>query len=218
MKCSPFPVFVLLICAALAAAACLSPSPPATPPASTPPAATVPGELASLALSPQDLPAGYQLAESRAKNRAEVGSLAASLGWQEGYVVRYDRAAGGASSASEITQTITRYPAKNIPAIMAIIGRQEQSDANLTFTAIAAPGIGDASGGYIGRAPPEMVVTEDSPSRPLVAGTMHAGFRQNISEIYFSRNDVMEVVRVTGGEAEDATVTGLARNASLKIP
>jgi hypothetical protein len=226
MKVSLFLASVLLVCAALAGAACTSTIPSASPGLSSPVtlnSAVLSVPLSSLALTPEDVPAGYVLTESRAKNSSEVGSLAISLGWQEGWVVGYTNSTGGFLNTSGIVQTITLYPKSNIPGIIGVISRQEQSDKDITFTEIAAPGIGDTSGGYVGRAHSGMVIKQDDAGSPFSSslvsgGSLHTEFKQDVAEVYFARDGILEVIRVTGPGADAATVTGLARNAAARIP
>jgi len=226
MKVSLYLASVLLVCAALAGAACTSTTPSASPGQSSPvtPVSTelsVP--LASLALTPADVPAGYVLTESRAKNRSEVGSLAGSLGWGEGYVVQYTDSSGGSMNTTTILQTITTYPAKNIPSIIGIISKEEQDFSDMSFTTIPSPGIGDTSGGYVGRAHAGPSAGEDGTGSPVSSTAISGGSGQtsvkpDVAEVYFSRGGTLEVIRVTGPGADAATVTGLARNAAARIP
>jgi hypothetical protein len=58
--------------------------------------------LESLVLTSSDVPQNFTLVESRAKNATDVGNLALSLGWQQGYVVRYARSPEGVSGTTEI--------------------------------------------------------------------------------------------------------------------
>ena len=217
---------VLLVCAALAGAACTSTTSHASSGLSsqvTQTSAALSVPLASLALTPQDVPAGYVLTESRAKNSSEVGKLAISLGWQEGYVVQYTNNTGGFRNSTGIMQTITPYPTNNIPGIINIISTQEQSDKDMTFIAIPAPaGTGDTSGGYVGRAHAASAVRQEDGSSPLsstlLSGeSMHTDVKQDVAEVYFAKGGILEVIRVTGAGADAATVTELARKAVAKI-
>ena len=226
MKVSLYLASVLLVCAALAGAACTSTTPPALPGQSspvTPVSMELSVPLASLALNPADVPAGYVLTESRAKNRSEVGSLAGSLGWGEGYVVQYTNSSGGLANTTTILQTITTYPAKNIPSIIGIISKEEQSFNDMSFTAIPSQGIGDTSGGYVGRADASPSAGSDTANNPATGSVIPEGSGQtsvkpDVAEVYFSRGGTLEVIRVTGPGADAATVTGLARNAAARIP
>jgi hypothetical protein len=226
MKIPLFLATVLLVCAALAGAACLSTAPsasPAQPYAVTPALPAPPGPLAALALTPEDVPAGYVLTESRAKNISEVGSLAISLGWGEGYVVQYTSGSGRSTNATTIGQTITTYPVNNIPGIIGVIGRQEQAGTAMTYTPIPSPGIDNSSGGYVGRVHAATASGGDDTGSPVsgiftTGDSSQAVAGQDVSEIYFARGGVLEVIRVTGPGADAATVTALARKAAARIP
>jgi hypothetical protein len=219
-------VSFLLVCAALAGAACTStassaPSVRSSAVTQLTVASSTP--LASLALNDKDVPSGYVLAESRAKNRTEVGELAISQGWQEGYVVRYTSPPGELKNTTGIIQTITPYPEQNIPGIIGLISTQEQSGKDMTFTVITATGIGDTSGGFVGRANKDTTVGQAKTDDPLSAnflsgGTTHTGSGQDVAEVYFARGGILEVIRVTGNGANAATVTELARKAAARIP
>ena len=58
----------------------------------------------------------------------------------------------------------------------------------------------------------------DSPAGVIPEGSMQTEFKPDVAEVYFSRGGTLEVIRVTGPGADAATVTGLARNAAVRIP
>jgi hypothetical protein len=126
-------------------------------------------------------------------------------------------------NTTTILQTITTYPAKNIPSIIGIISKEEQDFSDMSFTTIPSPGIGDTSGGYVGRAHAGPSAGEDGTGSPVSSTAISGGSGQtsvkpDVAEVYFSRGGTLEVIRVTGPGADAATVTGLARNAAARIP
>ena len=106
-------IIAILVCSLVLATACTGLAATASPAPSTPEQIT----LESLVLTPSEIPQNFTLRESRVKNSTEVSKLAWDLGWQQGYVVRFIRPPEEIFRRIEILQTVTRYPAKNIPAI-----------------------------------------------------------------------------------------------------
>jgi hypothetical protein len=113
-------IIAILVCSLVLATGCTGPAGTAAPSPSPPELIT----LESLVLTPSEIPQNFTLRESRVKNSTEVSKLARDLGWQQGYVVRFTRPPEGISGQIEILQTVTRYPAKNIPAIAALAEKQ----------------------------------------------------------------------------------------------
>jgi len=129
MSCSPTLIVAILVCSLIFAAGCTGRAGTAVPVAPTPAHIT----LESLVLTPSEVPQNFTLAEIRAKNVTDVSKLAWDLGWKQGYVVRFTRPSEGISGPTEILQTVTLYPAKNIPAIAELAEKQERSDKNMLF-------------------------------------------------------------------------------------
>jgi hypothetical protein len=217
MDVSRYLILTALVCAMLASSGCstTSSSAPATPASATPaPAAT----LALLALTPADVPPGYTQTGSREKNAAEVSRLALDLGWQAGYVVTFTNNSAGPDDRTTVVQTLTVYPENSIPGVIGVIVRQERSDTDMTFSDIPAPGIGDTSGGFTGKAHARLIVTTYDNSNPLAPAAARTEPKQDFAEIYFSKGSIFEVIRMTGHGLDAATVTTLARTAYAKIP
>lgn len=206
-----------LLCAVLAASGCTSGPGPSAVPTPAPAAATPSVPLASLALAPADIPAGYTLTESRQKAAADVSSLALELGWQSGYAVTYTNTSAASSDQETIVQTITVYPEANIPGVISVIDRQERLDRDMSFTGIPDPGICDTSGGYTGTGRTDLVVKTDN-SKPLAQKAALTVNGPDVAEIWFSKGNLFEVIRITGPGADAATVTSLARTACSKLP
>ena len=75
-------IITILVCFLILAAGCTVRDTQRVNTESTP--ARLP--LESMVLAPSDVPQNFTLVESRAKNATDVGNLALSLGWQQGYV------------------------------------------------------------------------------------------------------------------------------------
>jgi len=206
-------IIAILVCSLVLASGCTWPAGTAAPAPSNPEQIT----LESLVLTPSEIPQNFTLSESRVKNSNEVSKLARDLGWQQGYVVRFTRPPEGISGRIEILQTVTQYPAKNIPAIAALAEKQERSDNTMIFTNLSSPALGSYSQAFSGTAHTLIIpepVTGNLPGPGSVEGTV----QQDFVEIIFSKGDILEVLRMTGEGADYATLTGLAQKAYAKIP
>jgi hypothetical protein len=214
---SRYLILCAFVCAVLAASGCSTTgsSASAAPASATPyPAVT----LAPLALTPADAPQGSTLTGSREKDAAEVSRLALDLGWQAGYVVTFTNNSAGPDGQTTIVQTLTAYPEKSIPGVIGVVIRQEQSGTDMTFSDIPAPGLGDTSGGFTGKAHPRSIVTMNDNSNPLIPVAAKTEPKQDFAEVYFSKGPIFEVIRMTGPGSDAVTVTTLARMAYAKIP
>lgn len=182
------------------------------------PAQPVPGSsLSSYALTAVDAPVNYTLTESRAKSPDEVSSLARNLGWSGGYVVKYSGMPDDAMGATEITQSITTYPAANMQDILALIEANDRSDKELTITALSSPGLGQDSRAFSGKAISQIVMREKT-DNPLDSGSLKGSLKQDVVEIIFAKDSTLEVLRMTGPHADYATLKGLATKAFAKMP
>ena len=177
--------------------------------------------LESMVLAPSDIPQNFTLVESRAKNSTDVGTLALSLGWQQGYVVRYIRSPEGGPDNSEILHTITLYPEKNIPAITELIERQERSDSNMTFSNLSSPSLGNYSHAFSGKENVRIINKSDNVFL-LYYDPAQETIQQDFIEIIFSKGDILEIIRLTGPgtglESDFSTLSLLAQKAYSKIP
>jgi hypothetical protein len=171
----------------------------------------------SLVLTLSDIPQNFTLVESRAKNSTEVGSLAQALGWRNGYVVRFIRPSDGVHGPTEILQTVTRYPAKNIPGIAELIERVERSDRSMTFSNLSLPALGSYSRAFAGTANIRIIVKPETANLPD-SGSVPEMNQQDFVEIIFSKGDILEVIRLTGHEPDSSLLTSLAQEAYNKIP
>jgi hypothetical protein len=206
-------IFAILVCSFILAAGCTGRAVTAVP--ATPAPELIP--LESLVLTVSEIPQNFTLTESRTKNSTEVSKLARDLGWQQGYTVRFIRPPEGISGQTEILQTVTRYPAKNIPAIAALAQKQEQSDTAMTFSNLSSPGLGDYSQAFSGTVNPLTIPEPENGYLPR-SGPVGGTPRQDFVEIIFSKGDILEVLRMTGPDPDYATLASLAQKAYNKIP
>jgi len=206
-------IIAILVCSLVLATGCTGLAGTAAPAPSIPEQIT----LESLVLTPSEIPQNFTLRESRVKNSTEVSKLARDLGWQQGYVVRFTRPPEGISGQIEILQTVTRYPAKNIPAIAALAEKQERSDNTMIFSNLSSPALGSYSQAFSGTVHTIIIpepVSGNLPGPGLVEGTV----QQDFVEIIFSKGDILEVLRMTGEGADYETLASLAQKAYAKIP
>ena len=173
--------------------------------------------LESMVLTLSDVPQNFTLVESRAKNSTDVGNLALSLGWQQGYVVRYIRSMESGSGSAEILHTIALYPEKNIPAVAELIERQERSDKNMTFSNLSSPSLGNYSHAFSGMKTLQILSTSDNVFL-LEYDSTEETIQQDFIEIIFSKGDILEIIRLTGPESDFSTLSQLAQKAYNKIP
>ena len=213
-------ILALLVCSVVLAAGCTRSS-PAMVPVTTGVSPAAGPVLADLALAPTDLPPGFTLVESRAKNSSDVGSLARDLGWQGGYVVRYTSISPAGGRQTVIVQSIATYPAGNIPGIVELADKQDRGDKDLTYTDIRTGVPGDHGAGFYGKASAPILVKPTN-ENPLVSGPENHDVetltKNDIAEVIFSRGTTFEVISMTGPGADVAGVTALAGKAYAKIP
>jgi hypothetical protein len=213
MKGLPIIVSVLLLTGLLLGAGCTQAGTGATPPSS--PAAAP--DLSTCALTAADAPPNFTVTESRAKTPGEVGNLAQSLGWSGGYVVKFTGPQDSPMGATEITQTITTYPAARMSEIAALVETNDRADNELTFTTLPSPGLGDSSSAFSGKAIGQIVVRPDT-GNPLITTSAKGSFKQDMAEIIFAKGSTLEVFRMTGPDASITTLQGLAEKAYARIP
>ncbi len=206
-------IIAILVSSLILAAGCTGRAGTAVP--ATP--APEPITFESLALTSSEIPQNFTLQESRAKNPAEVSKLARDLGWQQGYVVRFTRLPEGTYGQTEILQTITRYPANNIPAIAALAEKQERSDNAMIFTNLTSPALGSYSQAFSGTV--NILIIQEPDNRNLLgSGPAGETARQDFVEIIFSKGDILEILRMTGPDPDYATLASLAQKAYNRIP
>ena len=211
MKWLPIVLFALLIMLITLGAGCTQAAPgqdlPTAPQSS----------LAALALTAADAPENFTLVESREKSADEVGSLAKDLGWQGGFVVTYSGMPDHPMGATEISQTLTTYPAANMPDLVAFVITNDQADPELIITPLPAPGLGEQSHAFWGKARSQIVVRENK-GDPLMSGSLKGSLKQDIVEIIFAKDTTLVVLRMTGPYADYALLRDLAEKAYLKLP
>ncbi len=213
MRNSRYLIFAIFVCFLILTAGCTGRTGTAVP-ATTEPA---PARLESLGLALSEIPENFTLSESRMKNISEVGKVARDLGWQQGYVVRFTCPLNEECGSNEILQTITRYPEKNSPGIAELIEQQERSDSTMIFSNLSSPQLGSYSRAFSGTVN-TLIVPESGDLNPLGSGSAGGTARQDFAEIIFSKGEILEVIRMTGPEADYTTLVSLAQKAYSKLP
>ena len=206
-------IITILVCLLILAAGCTVRDIKRVNTESTP----APLPLESMVLTPSDVPQNFTLVESRAKNATDVGNLALSLGWQQGYVVRYASFSEGRSGSTEILHTIALYPEKNIPAVAERIERQERSDNNMTFSDLSLLSPGNYSHAFSGKETLRISNKSDNVFL-LEYDSAKETIQQDFIEIIFSKGDFLEIIRLTGPGSDFSTLSYLAQKAYNKIP
>lgn len=210
----------------LSAAGCTSQSSSltsATMPAATPSGSASSGvALSLLALTPADLPAGYEETAARAKESSEVSETAQNLGWQAGYVVTFANRSAPAGQQDTIIQTLTTYPEASMAGIIGIMNMQEKSFSGMTYSDIPVSGIGTSGTGFVARistnTTEQPTSTSALPNMAGAEGRKYAGPGQDFAEVYFTKGTTIEVIRMTGPHASGEEVATLAQTAYKRIP
>jgi hypothetical protein len=164
--------------------------------------------LSPLALAPDDLPAGFALAEAREKTLDDVGSLARNLGWNGGYGVSYIRRGPDPGNATTVIQSIAVYPEENIPAIAAMADSQDRAVFNQSASNLTLQNLGAGSHGFSVNVSPVASGPEPGANRASL----------QVAEIIFSRGRTFEVLRMSGPGTDAAILQSLAAKAYEKIP
>jgi HAMP domain-containing protein len=173
--------------------------------------------LTDIALTAADAPANYTYAGSRIKTADEIGDLAKSLGWQDGFVVRFTGMTENPAGTTEIVQTITTYPEKSMPEIVTLVDTNDRADPELAITILPPPGFGENSHAFIGSAGLQIVMQGNS-DNPMISASRQDRVGQDMVEIIFARGSTLEVMKMTGPDADYATLSALAEKAYAKLP
>ena len=213
MNCLKYLIITILVFSLTLAAGCTQGYGKSVPAAPAP----VPTPLDSLVLTTSEVPQNFTLVESRAKNSTDVGKLAHALGWQNGYVVRFTQSADGRLGPTEILQTITRYPAKNIAGVAELIEYQERADPDMQFSNLSSPALGGNSRAFSGTANVRIIQKSDTVNS-LENGPVQETIQQDFIEIIFTKGDILEIIRLTGPEPDFPALTSMAQIAYNKIP
>ena len=218
MQRSPAIFVLFILCAALLCTGCTQQVSPGTAaPVTGTATALDPGPLG---LASADLPQGFVLVESRAKNTSEMTRLALDLGWQGGQVVRYVLPAQDAKGTYEIIHSIAIYPEAAVPDVTGYSDRAARSDPGLTYTDFAVNGIGNNPRAFSGVSAAQPI--KKPVNNPIIAGPdaseTPAGIRANFSEIIFSKGNTFEVIKMTGPSPDTAMLINLSQKAYAKIP
>lgn len=177
-------------------------------------------------LLPADMPPNYDLIENRVKNSTDVSQMARDLGWRNGYVVMYQKTdeliVGG--EPSSITQSIALYPVERIPEIHKAVLNSARSQQQYVIHDLPDPGIGDESSAVIAYAAvkeevtlQELPVATASMADSTGSYVVREGQQPVYYEIIFTKDDVFEVIRMSGISADYGTALNLSKMAFSKI-
>jgi len=181
------------------------------------PAAT---DLRALALDPADLPACFSITGEQVKTPDNVGALAKDLGWQAGYAVTFTCPGNGTGEPTEILHSLAVYPAKNMPAIVAMVDSQDRSGSGFVYENLTFSGREAEMRGFYGRAK-SMEAGNASAGAYLVSGGQAGSGttpRNYMAEIIISRGTTFEVLRMSGPMTNATLLGDIARTALLKVP
>jgi hypothetical protein len=87
----------------------------------------------------------------------------------------------------------------------------------MIFTNLSSPPLGSYSRAFSGTANPRMTPEPDN-GNLLGSGSVVGTVRKDFVEIIFSKGDILEVLRITGPGADNATLISLAQKSFNKIP
>ena len=209
----------LLFCVALFCAGCTQSTPSDTTSQATISAPVT--DPAQMGLTLSDLPSGFALAESRTKNSSEMGRLALDLGWQRGYVVRYISPVQEGNAGTEIVQSIAIYPEHTIPDVIGYSSQQARSDTDYTYTDLPVPALYEHALAFSGKAGIQ-IPTKSTGYNPLLDKTDttngQAGMKTDFSEIFFSKGNTFEVIKISGPSPDTAFLLNVSEKAYAKIP
>ncbi len=126
-------------------------------------------EISALSLLSSEVPAGFVLKDARTKQPGELKGLAADLGWEGGYVTHFTKLSDNPVNTSEISQSIARYPAKNITTIRSYAMMGDKVDKDYFYTELTSPALGDYSEAFLANARARMIIKPDesNPSTSL---------------------------------------------------
>ncbi|MBI5391612.1 hypothetical protein HZB00_01280 [Candidatus Woesearchaeota archaeon] len=91
-----------------------------------------------MVLDATDLSAGYSIKEKSPRLKSDASNDALSLGWQEGYYIRFAHINTQQLDSSIIEQYISKYPTENITMSLDL---PKQSDENNTYEELPSPNI-----------------------------------------------------------------------------
>jgi hypothetical protein len=209
----------LLFCAALFCAGCTqsSPSDTVSPDTVSAPVA----DPAQMGLTLSDLPPGFALAESRTKNTSEMGRLALDLGWQSGYLVRYISPVQNGNAGTEIIHSIAIYPEQTIPDVIEYSAQQAKSDSGFTYTNLTVHALYEHAQAFSGKAGAQIPTTSTGYnllSAKTDAQVEQTELKNDFSEIFFSKGNTFEVIKISGPSPDTAFLLNLSEKAYAKIP
>lgn len=182
-------------------------------------------QMEKITILPSEVPGNFSTTESRIKNKVEMGDTALALGWETGYIVRYERDNSTDSIPTVLSQTIAVYPPENMPEIIRLIRSAEKSTQWYLIEDLPDPGLGDrshASVAYVNARQDSVNITGSQDLFAAAQDALAVSPSQNgqgpaYYEIYFTKGSLLEVLRYNGPEADYDTLLNLSRLAYRKL-
>lgn len=104
-----------------------------------------------------------------------------------------------------------------MPEIVALVGTNDRADPELAITILPSPGLGENSYAFAGRAG-SRIEMQGNTDNPLAPASRQGKVRQDMVEIVFSKDSTLEVLKMTGPDADYATLSAVAARAYVKLP
>ena len=214
-----FFVYIFVACAITVCAGCVSPSgsPGNVTLAPVTGSAANSVSLAPLVFTQADLPPGFIQVSGRQKSISELGGEAKDLGWVGGYVATYSSSGNETVNPTVITQTITEYPAGNIPSLVSLINVNDRQVTGFSYNDLPSPNTGPETQAFSAMANAATAKTENNPFLSSSSTNATAPPPIGFSEVVFGKGDILEVIRITGTGAQYSTLKTLAETAYSKI-
>ncbi len=214
-----FFIFIFVVCAMTLSAGCVSSSGSqgnVTLASETGTAANT-VSLASLAFTQADLPPGFTQVSGRQKSINELSGEAKDLGWIGGYVATYSSPGNETVNTTVVTQTITEYPAENIPNLVSLVNVNDRQIPGLSFNNLPSPSTGPETHAFSAMVNATTSKTENNPFLSSSPNTATTPSPEAFNEVVFGKGDILEVIRITGPGSQYSDLKTLAETAYKKL-
>jgi hypothetical protein len=158
------------------------------------------------------------LVSGRQKSAGEMSTLAKDLGWQEGYISVYSLPDNSSGGPTTITQTITVYSGKDMSSIVSLVDKNERQQTGLEFSDLPLPATGPETRAI------SAAVANKTPTPTATGGmiaiaeeTKTSVTTEGYSEVIFGKGEILEVIRISGPDAQYDTLKTLAETAYAKL-
>lgn len=161
--------------------------------------------LGAIALLASDDPYNVTVVESRQKQESEVSDLARNLGWEGGYIVQLETTTNSNEKSTRVSQNIAIYPEERMHDIMQFVLQTEKKNSTFMIVDLPDPGTGNSAIAFAAY----KVNQTDSHKIQSASAEYY--------EIIFSKEKVLEVVRMSGPSADYAKLLEFAKIAYRKL-